>query len=311
MNIIEVKSLTKKFGNITAVDNLSFSVPEKSIFAVIGRNGAGKTTTLRMMLNIYQPDQGEIIYHFNEKNYNSTNQEIYKYLSYLPEERGLYKKMTVWDTIVFFAELKQSYNSQTKKLIDHYLEKFNLKDRKTSKIQDLSKGNQQKIQFIATIISNPQILFLDEPFSGLDPINISLMKDIILEEKQKGKTIIYSTHLIDFAEKMSDEVLFIDNGKNILCGNVNEVKQNFAKSNIILNCDETFNNLDFSNFIDTYSSFGKSKSIKLKDNIKPQDFLKHLIDNNITINGFTANDISLQDIFLSLVKNPAEVENGL
>lgn len=310
MKIIEVKNLSKNFGNIKAVDNLSFDVNEKSIFSIIGRNGAGKTTTLRMLLNIYQPDNGEIIYTINNNKYQSTDTEIYKYLSYLPEERGLYKKMTIWDTIVFFAELKQSYNTQTKKLIEHYLQKFDLLDRKTAKIQDLSKGNQQKIQFIATIISNPQILILDEPFSGLDPININLMKDIILEQKQNGKTIIYSTHLIDFAEKMSDEVLFIDKGKNILYGNVLDIKRNFAKSNVIINCDDNFYKLNLGNYVETHTSFGKSKSIKLKNNVSPQEFLKYLIDNNITINGFTANDISLQDIFISLVNQNSGVVNG-
>lgn len=309
MKIIEVKNLSKNFGNIKAVDNLSFDVNEKSIFSIIGRNGAGKTTTLRMLLNIYQPDNGEILYTINNNKYQSTDTEIYKYLSYLPEERGLYKKMTVWDTIVFFAELKQSYNSQTKKLIENYLQKFDLLDRKTAKIQDLSKGNQQKIQFIATIISDPQILILDEPFSGLDPININLMKDIILEQKQNGKTIIYSTHLIDFAEKMSDEVLFIDKGKNILYGNVLDIKRNFAKSNVIINCDDNFYKLNLDNYVETHTSFGKSKSIKLKNNISPQEFLKYLIDNNITINGFTANDISLQDIFISLVNQNSGVVN--
>jgi ABC-2 type transport system ATP-binding protein len=187
-------------------------------------------------------------------------------------------------------------------MIENYLEIFDLKDRKNAKIQDLSKGNQQKIQFIATIITNPEIIILDEPLSGLDPININIIKDIIYEQKQADKTIVYSTHLIDFAEKISDSILFIDEGKNILSGNIEDVKANFAKSNVILSTESNIEEIDLNNFIENIASFGKSKSIKLKENIKPQDFLKYLVENNIIVNEFRANDISLQHIYFSYVQ---------
>ncbi|HOP49723.1 MAG TPA: ATP-binding cassette domain-containing protein [Ignavibacteriales bacterium] len=302
MDIVEIKNLKKTFGNIVAVNNLSFTIPKNSIFAIIGRNGAGKTTTLRIMLDIYQPDNGEITYHFNDKTITSKSTELPKYISYLPEERGLYKKMTVWDTLIFFAELRNVISKKTQKMIENYLEIFDLKDRKNAKIQDLSKGNQQKIQFIATIITNPEIIILDEPLSGLDPININIIKDIIYEQKQAGKTIVYSTHLIDFAEKISDSILFIDEGKNILSGNIEDVKANFAKSNVILSTESNIEEIDLNNFIENIASFGKSKSIKLKENIKPQDFLKYLVENNIIVNEFRANDISLQHIYFSYVQ---------
>jgi len=208
MNVLEVKNLCKTFGTIKAVDNVSFNVPEGSVFGLIGRNGAGKTTTLRMMMNIYTPDSGEILLHGKH-----IDDEFKKKVGYLPEERGLYKKMTVMDTLLFFADVKGKTGNEIKKSATEFLEKFDLADRKTTKIQDLSKGNQQKIQFIATVLHDPDFLVLDEPFSGLDPINTDLLRQIIIDLRNRGKVIIFSTHLMDFAEKMCDYITMIDQGK--------------------------------------------------------------------------------------------------
>lgn len=182
MNALEVRNLTKTFDGITAVDNATFEVPEGSIFGLIGRNGAGKTTTIRMMMNIYMPDSGEVILRGTKVGQNFKNK-----VGYLPEERGLYKKMKVWDTLLFFSEIKGNAGKNVQKKANEYLKRFDLLDRKNSKIEDLSKGNQQKIQFISTILHEPEFIILDEPFSGLDPINTNLLREIIVEEKRKVK----------------------------------------------------------------------------------------------------------------------------
>jgi len=194
MNALEVKNLCKSFGIVKAVDDVSFGVPEGSIFGLIGRNGAGKTTTIRMMMNIYLPDAGEVFLR-GEKVTAAFKDKV----GYLPEERGLYKKMKVLDTLLYFAELKGKSGKEVERKAVEYLEKFELADRKLSKIEDLSKGNQQKVQFIATILHDPEFIILDEPFSGLDPINTNLLKEIILDLKRQGRVIIFSTHLMDFA----------------------------------------------------------------------------------------------------------------
>jgi ABC-2 type transport system ATP-binding protein len=191
MNILEVRDLVKRFNGITAVDKASFQVPQNSVFGLIGRNGAGKTTTLRMMLNIYLPDSGEVIF-----NGAKIGQNFKDSVGYLPEERGLYKKMKVIEMLLFLSELKGKKGREIEKNAIEYLERFDLADRKNSKVEDLSKGNQQKIQFIGTILHDPDFLIFDEPFSGLDPIITDMLREIILEKKEKGKVIIFSTHPI-------------------------------------------------------------------------------------------------------------------
>jgi len=213
MNVLEVKNLTKTFDKLVAVDNASFEVPEGSIFGLIGRNGAGKTTTIRMMMNIYLPDKGEVVLRGAK-----VGQDFKNRVGYLPEERGLYKKMKVIEILLYFAEVKGKSGREIHKRADEYLKRFDLYDRRLSKIEDLSKGNQQKIQFIATVLHDPDFIILDEPFAGLDPVNTNLLKDIILEMKQRGKVIIFSTHLMDFAEKMCDHIAMIDHGKIIFKG---------------------------------------------------------------------------------------------
>jgi len=191
MFALEVKDLTKSFDGIKAVDSVSFVIPEGCVFGLIGRNGAGKTTTIRMMMNIYLPDSGEVLLRGVK-----VGQEFRDKVGYLPEERGLYKKMKVLETLLFFAELKGKKGKTIEKSAMEYLERFELTDRKNSKIEDLSKGNQQKVQFIATILHDPEFIILDEPFSGLDPINTNMLKEIILELKRRNKVIIFSTHLM-------------------------------------------------------------------------------------------------------------------
>ncbi|MCB0730688.1 MAG: ATP-binding cassette domain-containing protein [Ignavibacteriae bacterium] len=295
MNALEVRNLTKTFDGITAVDNATFEVPEGSIFGLIGRNGAGKTTTIRMMMNIYMPDSGEVILRGTKVGQNFKNK-----VGYLPEERGLYKKMKVWDTLLFFSEIKGNAGKNVQKKANEYLKRFDLLDRKNSKIEDLSKGNQQKIQFISTILHEPEFIILDEPFSGLDPINTNLLREIIVEEKKKGKVIILSTHLMDFAERMCDHIAMIDHGKIILNGSLNSIKQKYAQKNISLTYKGDLSFLNSNPIIEKISDYGNSTGIKVKDASYIQQLLKLLIENKIEVKNFSANEISLQEIFIEL-----------
>lgn len=298
MYALEVKNLTKTFDKLVAVDNASFEVPEGSIFGLIGRNGAGKTTTIRMMMNIYLPDGGEVVLKGAK-----VGQEFKNKVGYLPEERGLYKKMKVLETLLYFAEVKGKSGREIQKAAEQYLKRFDLFDRRLSKIEDLSKGNQQKIQFIATILHDPDFIILDEPFSGLDPVNTNLLKDIILEMKQKGKVIIFSTHLMDFAEKMCDYIAMIDHGKIILKGSLNEIKSKFAKRNVSLNYEGDISFLQNNPIIEKIENFGNSTGIRLKESSQTQEFLKMLVEKNVIVKKFDANDISLHEIFLELAGN--------
>ncbi len=295
MYALEVKNLSKSFGSIKAVDNASFSVPQGSVFGLIGRNGAGKTTTIRMMMNIFQPDKGDVILQGVK-----LGQDFYDKVGYLPEERGLYKKMKVLETILFFAELKGKRGKKTEKLALGYLDKFQLADRKNAKVEELSKGNQQKIQFISTIIHDPDFIILDEPFAGLDPINTNLLKEIILDFKQREKVIIFSTHLMDFAEKMCDHLAMIDKGKIILNGALNDIKAHHGQKNVSINYSGDISFLKNVPFVEKIEDFGNTTGIRVKEANQTQELLKLLIDNGIQIKKFDANEISLQEIFVEL-----------
>lgn len=303
MNALEVKNLTKRFGKLTAVNDVSFAIPEGSVFGLIGRNGAGKTTTIRMMMNIYQPDEGEVILRGVK-----IGQEFRDQVGYLPEERGLYKKMKVLDTIMFMAELKGKVGPETKKRAMEYLERFQLTDRLKSNVEDLSKGNQQKIQFISTVLHDPEFIILDEPFSGLDPINTNILKDIILDLKEKGKVIIFSTHLMDFAEKMCDHIAIINKGELIMNGPLTELKKEYSKNNIILVHEGDVSFLKESNLINKIEDFGNYTGINIKNPENAQEILKLLINKGVTVKKFDANDISLHEIFITAAGD--EVEGG-
>jgi len=301
MYALEVKNLSKTFGSLKAVDNASFEVPEGSIFGLIGRNGAGKTTTIRMMMNIYMPDSGEVVLRGTK-----VGQEFKDHVGYLPEERGLYKKMKVMETLLYFAELKGKTGKEIVKRAENYLERFELLDRKTSKIEDLSKGNQQKVQFITTILHDPDFIILDEPFSGLDPINTNLLKNIIIEKKNEGKVIIFSTHLMDYAERMCDYIAMIDEGKIILNGSLKEIKSKYGQRNVSLTHEGDISFLNGQPFIEKIEDFGNSTGIRVKEASQTQNLLKLLIDHKVKIKKFDANDISLYEIFLELAGSEEE-----
>ncbi len=305
MEVLKVNNLLKKFQNVVAVNNISFSVYENTIFGLIGRNGAGKTTTLRMLMNIYFPDNGEILFKGNK-----VDDSFKEYVGYLPEERGLYNKMKVLDTLLFFAEIKGKNGKEIKRKALEYLDRFDLLNRAYSKIEDLSKGNQQKVQFIATILHDPEFIILDEPFSGLDPINTELLIDIILEMKKRGKVIILSTHLMDYAEKLCDDIALINRGKIILNGKLSEIKENFSKGRIIIKHDKSIDFIKDFPFVLDFSTTGHLSEIKVDNENRGDEILRILLEHNVGIKSISMNDVSLHEIFVSLVGEEITNEIG-
>ncbi len=294
--MLVVNNLVKRFNSTLAVDNISFTVRPGKIFGLLGPNGAGKTTTIRTILNIIKPTSGEIFFNGNPITY-----EYYNIVGYLPEERGLYKRSKVIDVLVYFAALKNLSKKDSIYFADYWLKKLNIMEHRNKKIEQLSKGNQQKIQLIAAIIHSPSLLILDEPFTGFDPINQQEVKDLILAFVSEGKTIILSTHQMELAEKLCEDILLIDNGKTVSSGKLTDIKKNFGGNNIKLGFtgDNSFLN-HFSEII-KYDNFSNYSDIQLRDDIIPSEFLKKLIG-KIEVNHFSIVEPSLNKIFIDLIQ---------
>jgi ABC-2 type transport system ATP-binding protein len=296
-----VNNLVKKYGSTLAVDNLSFKVHPGKIFGLLGPNGAGKTTTIRAILNIIKPSSGEIL--FNEQ---SITYDYYNIIGYLPEERGLYKRSKVMDVLIYFAALKNMMKMDASRRADFWLKKFNISEYRNKKIEQLSKGNQQKVQLIAAIIHNPKMLILDEPFTGFDPINQQEVKDLIISFISEGKTIILSTHQMELAEKLCEDILLINKGRTVSSGNLADIKKNFGGNNVRIGINGDNNFLkEFSEIIkiDNYSSYSE---IQLKDNVKPSEFLKKIIS-HVEVNHFSIIEPSLNKIFIDLIKKESNI----
>ncbi len=232
MNVLEIRNVRKHFGSYVATDNVSFSVEKGKIFGLLGPNGAGKTTLIRMITNILVPDEGQITLLGEAVSSDQQNQ-----IGYLPEERGLYKKLKVIEQIRYFGELKGLTAREATSRGRSWLERLNAADWENKKIQELSKGMSQKVQFIATVVHHPPLLILDEPFSGLDPVNAELMINVINELRDTGVTIILSTHVMEQVEKLCDDIVLINKGKIILSGSVREVKGRYGRDTLILEFD--------------------------------------------------------------------------
>ncbi|KAF1305127.1 ABC transporter ATP-binding protein [Enterococcus saccharolyticus] len=227
--MLEAKNLVKTFGDYKAVDNLSFTINDGQIMGLIGQNGAGKTTTFRLILDFLKADKGEVLWNgkrLGTKEYNT--------IGYLPEERGLYPKVSIQDQLIYFASLRGKSKKEIEPKIDEWMEKFQVKGKKTDKIKSLSKGNQQKVQLIATLIHEPKLVILDEPFSGLDPVNAELLKDGIIELKSKGSCVIFSSHNMDNVEKICDHLIMLRNGEMVLNGKVHEIRESFGRTKVFL-----------------------------------------------------------------------------
>ncbi len=227
--MLEIKNLKKTFGSLTAVDDISFIIPDGQILGMIGQNGAGKTTTFRLILNFLTADSGEVLW--NGRPLQKTD---YNVIGYLPEERGLYPKVSIEDQIIYFAQLRGKSKKEIKPQIDKWMEKFQVKGKKTDKIKSLSKGNQQKVQLIATLIHQPKLVILDEPFSGLDPVNAELLEAGIKELKEQGACVIFSSHNMNNVEEICDNLIMLKNGKMVLDGTVREIREQYGRKKLFL-----------------------------------------------------------------------------
>ncbi len=304
MKIVEAQDICKQFGQLRAVDNISFSLEAGQVHGMLGPNGAGKTTTIRMLMNIIIPDSGKISL-FGQKNSANQNHRI----GYLPEERGIYRKMRVNDVLLFLGELKGMKGKKAQAAIDGLLERLELMEWKRKKVEELSKGMQQKLQMIATVMSEPELMILDEPFLGLDPINTNLIKELILEQKKQGNTIIFSTHEMDNAERLCDTILLIDHGQKILDGQIGEVKKQFGSRSIQLSYTGKPDFLQNSQVIEKFDDFGNYVELELKPGADPQEFLQSIV-REVRINRFELMEPSLNDIFISSVQRHRQGEEN-
>jgi ABC-2 type transport system ATP-binding protein len=301
---IELEELVKDFGSKRAVDHISFKLKTGEILGLLGPNGAGKTTTLRMILNIIVPDSGTIKIlgePFSEK----TKDRI----GFLPEERGLYRKLKVSETLAFFGELKGMKAAAIKTKGIELLKKFDLHGYMDRKVEELSKGMAQKLQFITTIIHSPELLILDEPFAGLDPVNIELVKDIILEMKRQGITIIFSTHLMEYAEKIIDSVVMIDKGKKVIDGSLAGVKREFGTKSIKVKYEGDAGFVSSLDYVKDVRDYGNEMEIEPTD-IKYKDTLLRNLADKISINSFQVTEPSLNHIFIRQVKRQRTEDRG-
>jgi ABC-2 type transport system ATP-binding protein len=297
MPTLTLSGVTKRFDEFTAVDNLSFEVKAGRVFGFLGPNGAGKTTTIRMIVNITIPDNGSINL-FGKK----INDELQDRIGYLPEERGLYKKMKISDQLRFFGALKNLTGKQVEEKIDYWINRVQLKEWKDKKANELSKGMQQKIQFIAAVMHDPDLLILDEPFSGLDPLNVELLKEIVLEQKAKGKTIIFSTHMMETAEKLCDDICLINRSKKILGGSLREVKKSFGRNSVALRAEGGKEILEDENLVAKVAEHSDELEVLLKPDANAQELLHRLVQSKAIITKFELIEPSLNDIFIEKVK---------
>lgn len=293
---ISIDRITKSFGEFTAVSNLSLAVYPGRVFGLLGPNGAGKTTTIRMIVNITAPDSGRI-----EVFGRQITPELQDRIGYLPEERGLYKKMKVGDQLKFFAALKNVAAKEADQRVDRWLARLKLTEWKNKKSSELSKGMQQKVQFITAITHEPELLILDEPFSGLDPVNVEVLKEIILELKAAGKTIIFSTHQMEVAEKICDDICLIDRSRKVLDGSIREVKRAFSRNAVALRLVGGELALEDRTLISNVQRHSDGIEVLLAEGATPQTLLKELLAAGATIERFEMIEPSLHDIFIEKV----------
>ncbi|REJ78197.1 MAG: ATP-binding cassette domain-containing protein [Acidobacteria bacterium] len=294
---LKAEGVTKSFGDFTAVNDLSFEAEAGRIFGFLGPNGAGKTTTIRMVVGITVPDEGRV-----ELFGRRISPGVQDRIGYLPEERGLYKKMKVADQLRYFAALKGVNRKEADKRIDFWLDRMNLAEWKEKKTTDLSKGMSQKLQFITTMLHDPDLLILDEPFSGLDPINVEFMKEVIADTKSQDKTIIFSTHMMDTAEKLCDDILLINKSRKVVGGSLREIKESYGKNVVALRCvggDEVLGDEELVSGVIDHADEQEVFLAKGKD---PQELLHKLIGSGARITRFEMIEPSLNDIFIDKVK---------
>ena len=302
MPILELQHLKKYYATQKAVDDISFSIDPGSIFGLLGPNGAGKTTLLRMITGIFYPDEGTII--FDGQKFDPLR-DISK-IGYMPEERGLYKKMKIGDQALYLAQLKGLSRSEAMQKIKVWFQRLEMESWWNKKVEDLSKGMSQKLQFVTTVLHEPKLIILDEPFSGLDPLNANLIKTEIYRLAQQGSTIIFSTHRMEQVEEICDHIVLVNLGRKILDGTVTQVKQDFKENEFIIQLGEIPANIISTSF-DVVDQKENKLIVKIKEGFKSNDVLQYFLQQNVTIEGFNEILPSLNDIFIHLVENTKAV----
>lgn len=298
MPLLELHNLKKYFATQKAVDDISFSIEKGSIFGLLGPNGAGKTTLIRMITGIFFPDDGRII--FDGKKFDPINDVIN--IGYMPEERGLYKKMKIGEQALYLAQLKGLSRSDAMAKIKEWFVRLEMQSWWSKKVEDLSKGMSQKLQFVTTVLHEPKLIILDEPFSGLDPVNSNIIKDEIFKLAQKGATIVFSTHRMEQVEEICDHIVLINRGKKILDGSVKQVKQDFKENLFAIGFEETPSLNGASSSFDIVGTKDHSYIVKIREGHKPSDVLKHFLQQGAAISSFNEILPSLNDIFIKLVE---------
>jgi len=290
---IRLSGVHKSFGDTTAVEALDLEVPRGSIYGLLGPNGAGKTTTIRMILDILGPDAGTV-----EVFGRRVDDEARTRIGYLPEERGLYPKMGVLDHVAFLGILKGMDDGDARQRAREWLERFDLGDRADDRVEDLSKGMAQKVQFIGTILHDPDLLILDEPFSGLDPINVQLLKEIVLEQNRRGATIVFSTHMIEDAERLCERVCMIAGARKVLDARVSEAKARYGRREVALDVEGDADFLGDESLVGRVTDHGRYLEIRLADGADPQALLRRAVEAGLEVRRFELMDPPLRDIFL-------------
>lgn len=298
MPILELKHLKKYFATQKAVDDISLTIEKGQVFGLLGPNGAGKTTLIRMITGIFYPDEGEII--FDGRPFRPMDD--ISSIGYMPEERGLYKKMKIGEQALYLAQLKGLSRSEAQSKIKEWFIKFSMDTWWNKKVEDLSKGMSQKLQFVTTVLHEPKLIILDEPFSGLDPVNTNLIKDEIYKLAQRGTTVIFSTHRMEQVEEICDHIVLVNKGTKILDGSVQQVKQDFKENLFRVEADAVPAQLDGQAPFEVLSSNGQRLVVRIRDGKKPNDVLQFLLGRGANIQSFNEILPSLNDIFIRLVE---------
>lgn len=304
---IAIDHVTKRFSGHTAVKDLSFSVPSGVIFGLLGPNGAGKSTTIRMIMDIIEPDEGTISL-FGAP---VSGRDLSARVGFLPEERGLYRRMKIRDQLVFLGEIKGMRASDAKSKADNWLQRLGLGEWALKRVEDLSKGMQQKVQFAGTLIHDPDLVILDEPFSGLDPVNLQVMKDVVVEIARSGRSVLFSTHVMEQAERMCDRIVIIARGEKVVDGSVSEVKAGFGERHIALTFlrgkEAAERILADRTLIEKVDDYGASAEVSMATGVDPQRLLGALVNADVGLSRFEVVEPSLQSIFIAKVGDATHV----
>ena len=301
---VRLNEVTKTFDSFKAVDGLSFAIESGTVYGLLGPNGAGKTTTIRMMLRIILPDSGTI------QIFGDPLRDVHKdRVGYLPEERGLYRKMKVVDLLTFFGEIKSMPRREARRSAADWLDRLDLSEVATKKVEELSKGMQQKVQFVSTILHDPELLVLDEPFSGLDPVNVNILKGIILEFNRKGHTIIFSTHVMDQVEKLCGAICLIHKGRNVLEGKLSDIKKRYGHNSVTMRVQGDGSFLRELPEVESLNDHGNEVFLRLTDGADPMRVLSAAAS-RLVVQKFEVAEPSIHDIFIETVSSERNDESA-